>query len=402
MSMHLGSIPVLEVRVVASWTGPWIADCDLDLAHDAPMPTGLQSLTIGSTTLVGTIEAKASGPFGDKARARLVAGGGGWSTVLKPIHLHNDAAGGIPSTQALAAVASQIGETVVDSTPVTYVTDWEFFGGPAVGALEGRQWYVDANGVTQVAAWPTLARGSDVDVLMYDPETRRAELAADELVWPGTTITDLRFGTITVRDVDQRFTAAGSRVTVWHSSTPGSRFNSLLQSIASLGGQQWLRVYRYRIVNQGTDGRLQLQAVNRTIGIPDTLPLSVWPGIPGVTAKFALGAGLGSMVSVVFLDGDKTLPRVVNFDGTPPSELHFDASTLLQFGAGAISPAAKGDLNDSNFIAAKTFASAVGVVLASLIPASGVTAGQLTTFAAALSAFLLAIAPTAATKVTVQ
>lgn len=409
-SLSLGApgaarVQVLSVRLLIPWTGAWVADCELDPA--ATLPTGKQLLTIGSATLVCTVETHATGIFGDTKRVRVVAGAGAWGTILQRTHLHNDGGAGVTSTIALGVIAPQIGETVIDPTPVVYGPDWEFLTGPAAAAFEGRQWYVDGNGITQISDWPPLPLDTSATVLMYNPETRRAELAGDEIVWPGTTFTDSRFGTLIAREIDQRFTVDGSKITLWHNDVAQGRFNPLLDAIARRAGPQWLKVYRYRIGLQGGDGRLQLQAVDPTQGQPDTLPISVWPGMSGLSAKYTLG----SLCGVIFLEGNKTLPRVVHFDGSTPQEFYIDASVLAHIYAptvkiGDVAARALAHATEvsvdmagiSAFIAAcGTFGAAMKPIVDSLISASGVTAGQISTWDTAKTAFDAAV--TAATGI---
>lgn len=407
------AIPVLNVRLLIPWRGVWIAECDLDLGSDAPMPTGKQSLTVGTGKMIGTIDPKGTGRFGEKATARLVAGGAGWDNLIGNFHFHNDAPNGVSSAQVLAATAADCGESVVDPTPIFYGPDYVRVSGPAAWVLEGRQYYVGADGVTQVAPWPTIVVGTDVDVLERDPIQRRLVLAADEVVWPGTVITDIRFGTLTVRDVEQTFHASGgSRCAIYSADAQITRIGAALRSVGTtFSGVQWLKVYTYRVVKQGVDGRVQLQAVNKIDGVPDTLPLSVWAGIPGLTTKTKYT--LGTLVEVHFANGDPSKPRVVSFDPTPPAEIHLDAVTLLELGAGATSYAAQATLVDAINTAASTLATANSVFAVAISTFAGFCTGptppQLgalttaaTTFEAAVTTFVAAVRTVAASLVKVK
>lgn len=396
----LGAISVFAIRLLIPWTGAWVAECDLDLSSDQPLPTGAQVLTVGTGTLKGTIDPRGTGRFGEKASARLVAGGGGWNTTLQPFHFHNDAAQGVTTAMVLQATAKDCGEVVNVPAPARMGADYIRLTGPAARVLEGLQWYVDANGITQIASWPAIAAGADVDVIERNPAQRRIVLAADEVVWPGTQITDIKFGTITVRDVEQLFSAKeGSRVAIYTSDVAQTRLGTAVRAIANLAQPQWLRTYTYAVQSTGVDGRLYLQALSKADGIPDTLPISVWGGIPGLTTKTIYAPG--TQVHVRFVNGNPAQPVVESFDPTPPTELHIDAATLIELGAGATSFASQATIVDANFTATKTLASAIGTVLGSLVPASGVTALQVSQFATALATFLAAVAPTPAAKVKV-
>jgi hypothetical protein len=68
--------------------------------------------------------------------------------------------------------------------------------------------------------------------------------------------------------------------------------------------------YRYRVVKVAGDGRLSLQAVRSGLGLPDVLPIAIWPGF----AAGEVNPREGSQVLVEFLDGgDRTLPAVTGF-----------------------------------------------------------------------------------------
>jgi len=339
----VGTIAALAIRLIVPWKGAWIADCDLDLGADQSLPSGAVNLTIGSTTLKGTVDARATARMGDKARARIVAGAGAWGNVVPKQDFHNDAPAGVSSTMVYRATASKIGETVNDPSPVGFGTYFERLEGRASSVFDAaagqpaRDWYVDANGVTRVQSWPTIDLGADALVHAYDAEMRIAHVSADEIVWPGTTITDARFGTIVARDIDQRFTAAGSRVDVYHSAAALGRLDGALETlIRAFAGTEYAETYEYRIVKTNSDGRLQLQSARKTDGVPDTLPIPVWPGLPGMSATFS-GAQIGLSVRVAFLGGDKTRPLVVGFDGRAATTMTLDIATLLSLGAGASS-----------------------------------------------------------------
>lgn len=331
--IRIGNIDARQVRICIPSIGAWLVDVDVDIPSDQPIPTGKQTLTIGTAQLQGTVIDEGTGRFGESARVRLLGGAAAWGTVLeKGAHWHNDAPAGVLSSVVTQAVAAAIGETVNDSSPISYGVDFERVGGlPASSVLEGRIWRVDADGITQISPWPSLTMGADASVLFYSETDRVADMAADEIVWPGTILEDARFGPVTVCEVDQAFTAKGSRVTAYCASSLADRFGDAFAAVAGLNDPAFERIYWYRVSTQGTDGRLRLQAMTKASGIPDTLPLRVWPGIPGASAKYKLG----SQVAVYFLNGDRTQPRVFSFDGTSPVELTLDAETKIILGKNA-------------------------------------------------------------------
>lgn len=337
-TLALNALSAITIRLLVPWTGVWIADVDYDLDTSGVVPTGAATATIGSATLTGTIDPRGSGRFAAAARARLVGGAGAWDQTVPPRAFHND--GGVSSTTVLQATAAEVGETISDPSPVTLGVDFERTAGPASRVLAGRDWYVGFDGKT-VAASRTLALPpSDMEILSWDPITARAEFAADSLVVPGMQLSDSRFdGQKTIRDVEQTFTKDGARGFAWCADGGASRLVSALSSfVREKAGVAYLGPRRYRVVQQNSDGRLQLQIVNKATGLPDILPITAWPGVPGVTSK----PKLGSIVLVQFADSDPALPVVTSYgDGTPIS-VTIDAATV-KVGAGT-SPVAKGDV----------------------------------------------------------
>src|SRR5690606_23653254 len=90
--------------------------------------------------------------------------------------------------------------------------------------------------------------------------------------------------------------------------------------------------WRYRVVRMRGD-RVELQAVRRDAGLPDVLPVSMWPGLAGAHAELTGGAE----VLVQFIEGDRTMPIVTHFAGKDgagwaPANVTLDASTLIKLG----------------------------------------------------------------------
>jgi len=159
-------------------------------------------------------------------------------------------------------------------------------------------------------------------------------------VWPGTVLTDTRFGTMTVRAVEQWFGDGRARVLAWCGTAASSSLTSALGSVASHAvGATHLRLYRYRVVAQNSDGRLLLQTVKPGGVVPDALPIDTWPGMAGLSAEITPG----TEVLLGFVEGDPAQPVVLAFQSEAPLTLTFDATSAINLGKGATSPAAKGD-----------------------------------------------------------
>jgi len=332
----LNDLRAASIRLLVPWTGVWIADVDvvLDPVTKA-MPKGPATLTIGTTVLVGTIDDRSSGVFAELAKVRLVGGGGGWDKPLDPASWHNDA--GVTSTAVYMATAAAAGEKLVElGVPSRFGNDYVRMAGAASSVFAGVDWYVTFQGITTVGARIPLPLSPLATILSWEANDHRAELASEELVLPGTILVDDRFGTKTVRDVEQTFDEGGARVIAWcdkpSSATPGSKLLSALASIARASTDvPNLRLYLYRVVAQGADGRLTLQAVKKAS--PDLRAIPIRPGMSGLSAKIAPG----SEVVVAMLDGKPPQPFVFAFDGSTPLELDLAASVAIKLTAPLVS-----------------------------------------------------------------
>ena len=330
----LNGADVLGLRLTIPATGPWLAEVEVE--GDAP--AGRAVLTVGAEALVGTVDPRGTGRMGERVTVSLVGGGGGWDKRVPAQHLHNDF--GVTSTAVYTVTAAAVGETVVDPAPRVLGADYVRSDGPASRVLRGAAWYVDAAGVTQIGTRPGRAMGDGIRILEWDALTRRAVLAADAIVWPGTLLVDPRFTSATVREVEQNWTADGARVLAWceTGSTPGDELagNRLARSLGLLAreavGVAYLREYPYRVVEQGVDGRLTLQAVSKTDGVPELLrAVTVWPGVAGVSHEYAPA----SVVLVGFVAGDPTKPAVVGFaEAGPEPAVTTIAAGRVDIGAG--------------------------------------------------------------------
>lgn len=347
LPMLLNQLTVTSARVTTPAKGVWIADLDLDLDITGTLPTGRAVFTVGTKLLLGTIDEKSSGKFGEKARVILVGGGGGWGTIVPAVHLHNDA--GVLSTAIFSVTAASVGEVVVDAIPKRLGTDFVRSQGPASRVLAGVDWYVNEAGITIVGPrLPIPFNPLDVDILEWEPAQKLATLASDELVMPGTVLLDLRFGTATVRDVEQTFGPEGARVKAWCDTSdlpitlPGTppevAGTRLVRALGALGrevtGVNHLRRYRYTVVLQTPDNKLTLQSLDIAIPVPLILQqIEVWPGVAGVKLKIAPG----TECTVAFVNGDPAQPMVVGFGPTTLPQIEIALNALrVAIGAGLL------------------------------------------------------------------
>ena len=307
-----------SVRVVVGNTGPWFADLELEQAPDL---AGQVTITLGALQLVGTVVPQQAGTFGLQRKCRVVAGAAGWNTYLGSKAYHNDA--GIKAQLIAADAARESGETLGSFVPAAERVGNDFVRRAALASnvleevIGGVAWWVDYAGVTQVGSRPASAiPASTYEVLAHDPRTRIVTLAVDDPgdVAVGAILSERLDAPQTVRDLELHLDGGEFRITAWCGGSAGEpgRLAGLLQGIARRATDApLLGKFRYRVVRMAPDGRVELQAVSKTAGLPDVKPISMWPGVAGAHAELTPGAE----VLVEFIEGSRTMPIVTHFAG---------------------------------------------------------------------------------------
>jgi hypothetical protein len=370
----IGGLPygVIRGHLVMLYSGAWILDLELN-AEDVTlrgMPSGKCAVLFGGVPMVGTIDPINSGTWGPTARARVVAGGNGWSTTPVAQDWHADS--GVLSTVVYAATAAAVGEVLVDVVPELLGVDFIRAGKsplaipgapplniPAKSVFGDKLWWVDVTGTTYVApARPKAIPDLSLVLRDWDPVNRKVSFSCDTLLLPGTPLVDLRFGTqlFTVYNVEQIFDASGSTGWAWASSTvpilgegsplpppPATTLvDDLKAAVLHWTRAELLRPHRYRLIlyaglgPAGGPQRMALQAIAPTAGVPDLIPIAPWSGVAGMVSQLAPS----QEVLVVFENADPTLPRVVSYslvalDGEPmaiPLKTTLDARVELDLG----------------------------------------------------------------------
>lgn len=396
----LNQLQATSATVNMPGTGVWIADVEVDLDITGVVPVGKCVLLVGTTPMIGTIDPRATGKFGAKAHVQVRGGGGGWDTPVLGLHLHNDV--GVLSSQVFSVTAAEVGEVVVDTLPKRLGVDFVRTAGPASRVLAGFDWHVEVTGVTVTGPrLPIPFNPLNVDILSWDPNTKVAILASDELVIPGTVLVDIRFGTAVVRDVEQSFTPEGVRVVAWcdvstlpipmpgiPKETPGSRLTRAISSMArEATGVNYLKRWHYRVVLQNpANKRLTLQLVDLLEAAPIALAeIDVWPGLAGSSHLFVPG----TEVLVAFIQGDPAQPIVVGFAklAPPPLETKIEA-VRIALGSIAIDPVAKAPATQAQIAAITTAIVAIAAYVAAVtaLAATPPTSTNFTLFGAAMLA----------------
>lgn len=377
MSEHVLSVDgqrATRVRIVRPWTGVWFVEADLDGPAGPVVPAGAVEVNVDGRVLLGTVDPSGSAKFGQRSIVRVLGGGGGWAAAVEPKHFHNDA--GVKLSAVVRATAAEVGEAATVAADAVLGVDYVRSGLlPASQVLGGVPWHVDDAGKTIVGPRVVVASPEEaaVRVLEWDPSSDRATLTASAFVLPGWTIEDARFGARTIRDVEEVFDAHGLTISAWCSPVEpvGSMLASVLGGLVrDLSGVTYCRGYRYRVYGMSGQ-RVELQAIARVAGVPDVLPVSMRPGVPGMHAELALG----SEVIVEFIGGDPSFPVVRAFVGKDgatwiPKALEFDATNgirLSETGAGVtVGPGAGSPVALAT--ALETWAAAVKVACAANVP----------------------------------
>jgi hypothetical protein len=304
-----------RLRLVTENVGPWHADVTFEVAPE--LADGPVTLAVGTRTWKGTLTSQT---FGLQRKGRIVAGAGGWGTAVKAKGYHNDA--GVKARSVADDAAREVGEQIGSFVPAKervgadYVREARAASCALEDVLGGVAWWVDADGVTHAGPRASVALSSaDYEVLAFDPESLVATLAVDDpgAVQIGSIISERLDGPQTVRQLELTVDATEMRIAAWcgGGEAERGRLPGLMRAIIdrATDGRLWGK-YRYRVLRMNGE-RVELQAVRKELGLPDVLPVSMWPGVAGVHAELAPS----QEVLVEFLEGRRAQPIVTAFAG---------------------------------------------------------------------------------------
>lgn len=306
----------VRARIVVPAVGPWYAD--VELAGDDVVAGGAE-IAINGKVFFGTVDATASGAYGNVRTLRIVGGAGGWARVLPPRHYHSDAR--LRGRTIADQAAQECGETIVEYAPQsdTLGIDYVRQLGAASRALEHvigtAAWWVGYDGDTRVGSrMGPAAKPGSIDVLSYDPATRTAEIGVTDphVVQVGSPL-DVAGGALVT---DLEIVVSDGMTIIARCADPSSTTRDLAASVRAIvarAGQKDSKVfgkYRYRVVRHVVD-RVECQVVNSGNGLPDLMAISMVPGVAGAHAELTPG----SEVLVEFIEGDRQYPIITHFAG---------------------------------------------------------------------------------------
>lgn len=339
-------------------TGAWQAD--LTLVDSGVSLTAGQAVTLelGDVLAVGTL--RPGGEFGAVGTWTVVGGAGRWEARVDR-RFYDDAAGVLLS-RVVRDLAQDAGEirAVLNIPDRSLGARWERPAGLArdmLDALSGGEWWIATDRILPVTrevehlilidgsavltGWTVVgprpssaAKVAGITAQPYDVALRRAVVSSDdESFWqllPGASLALEGFpAPLLISSTILHVSAGQVAVELYGDKAAPELLGDLIA--AKTAWARFLAAYPFTTTSAGTTPSLTPSDA-RSAMLPGPPSIPQWPGVPGLTATLAAGAG----VAVVFLGGDAGGPVIVNYaPGVLPTSLAFDASGTIDVGAGA-------------------------------------------------------------------
>ncbi|MFA6619418.1 MAG: hypothetical protein WCT23_10170, partial [Candidatus Neomarinimicrobiota bacterium] len=320
------SATVTRARVQVPAFGVWWADVSTSAPLDAA--SGAVTITLADVTLSGTIVA--GGARHGRGSYRIAAGAAGWRDAVAARAYFDDR--GVAVADVLRDAAADAGEALGVLPTTRRGAHYARSAGPASRVLHEvapRAWYVDFDGVTQFGARATTTYTGDAARVDDALASGRVDLVTDVIATlvPGVVIDDLEPAT----DVEYVLTASRLTTRVFagpRSSRELDAFRRILDAVDPW--RAYRAAYEYRVVSQD-GGALDLQPVRSSANMPDLERVAV-----RLSSGLYADHVLGSLVTVVFLDGDPSRPRVITGDDADAPGFLPDAITIDADAAGTV------------------------------------------------------------------
>lgn len=320
---------VISAQLTIARKGAAVAD--ILLATSKPVPVASE-LAIGALKLKG--RAVRMAPFAGARSVRFVGGGGGWRKTIKARGYSHDA--GVRLSTVLGDAARDAGEQV--SVTQDRVLGTAYVRERAVAERVLRflapQWWIDPDGVTQLAARASGLITSPFTVENLSGGKGRFEIATEAYHdWqPGRRFTSPTVaGEQTISTVQMTADNDGKlRLVVMTGEASEDRLLDSLRAIvrAESPSLTYSGIWEYTI-ESGTTSTVDATPTDERMPAIANCPMT--PGL--------LGEGVtptpGSKCRVQFVNADPTRPEVVQIIGTPVL-VKIDASTLVKLGAGVL------------------------------------------------------------------
>jgi len=317
----INGLPVAGWDLHVPYRGAWVLNIAQEDDSGPINPGDVCTFACAGSTLIGRAKVDSTGTRALQRRLRLIAGSGAWGTRIPRKDYPNDA--GVKALRVAQDAAAAVGETLGTFSPERAQLGVHYARqeGPASVALEQAAgavpWYVDYAGVTQVMFRSAVqAVPGSYEVEEYNPRTHVCQLYVDDLsIGVGTIISDRLDAPITIQSFDLVQDGEKLRMRAFCGNAPESITqleSAFRKAVERIGSKKLLGPYRYRVVGMAVDGRVNVQAVNSKIGVPDMLLIEQWPGLAGAHAELTPGA----LCIVEFADGgDPSLPIITQYRG---------------------------------------------------------------------------------------
>lgn len=375
-TITLNGIPVIRMELCVPNIGVWF--CDITLNQKVILSGNVEIVWGDSNNplkLRGTIRSENSGSFLEQSSFRVVAGSNGWGKYIGRKSYHNDA--GVNAKTVASDVAAEVGETIGSFEPVVkFGPDYIRRTCQASRVLEdcamGVPWWIDYSGKTNIGARPATTPSPEAFRLLdYNPATHEASIGLEDAqgVVIGSTITDDRLDTpLVIRELHIVSEGNSLSCRAWFGENESqlSKLSNTLKQIATRATDQriWGR-WRYRVLSTASDGRINLQAFNKSSEVPDQILVKQWASVAGAYCEPTPGA----IVLVEFLEGNPALPIVTPGSATNDPKFAAERVTLgANKSADGSDAARKGDtieglLPPATFVGTISGQPATGVVI---------------------------------------